>query len=279
MRTLFLAWACLLLTIPCSADIIYVKEGGTGSGSSWADAYGDLQDGLNDAVSGDEIWVASGTYYPTYGYGLWIGSRGKHFRMKNGVAIYGGFDGTETSLAERNVQNNETILSGDIGVPDDPDDNCYHVFYHPSGTNLDATAILDGFTVTAGNAGDSSEPHNDGGGMYNDYSSPTVTGCSFVDNSADLGGGMFNNYSDPTVTGCTFTGNLAGNGGGMYNDTSSPEVINCIFSSNSAGDGHDGGGIGNYRSSTIVTNCTFLTNEASRAGGALNSDHDSNCTV
>jgi hypothetical protein len=179
----------LALTCPDAvADTIYVKAGGTGSGTSWADAYGDLQDGLSDAEPCDVIWVAEGTYYPTSDYGLGIGDRGKHFRMKNGVKIYGGFpDNGYPYMTERDPNMYETILSGDIGVPDNPNDNCYHVFYHPSGTNLDETAILDGFTINGGNA-DGPYPHYWGGGMYNYYSNPTVINCTFRGNSAWLGG-------------------------------------------------------------------------------------------
>ena len=61
--------------------------------------------------------------------------------MVNGVAIYGGFAGTEEpatfDLDDRDLTANETILSGDIGTPGNNADNCYHVFYHPEGTNLD----------------------------------------------------------------------------------------------------------------------------------------------
>ncbi len=263
VKALALAWTCLLLAIPCSADIIYVKQGGTGSGTSWADGYGDLQDGLDDATGGDEIWVSAGTYYPTYDYGLGIGSRGKHFRMKNGVAIYGGFPDTgDSDIDDRDPNRYETILSGDIGTVSDNSDNCYHVFYHPSGTNLDTTAILDGFTITSGNAGDSSEPHNDGGGMYNDFSSPTVTNCTFTVNLAGWSGaGMYNdNSSSPIVTGCTFSGNSAVEyGGGIAIFSGTPTITNCTFSGNSAS---KGGGMSNYKSSLTVTNCTFSGNIA-----------------
>ena len=80
---------------------IYVKADASGAnnGSSWADAYIDLQDALSVAVSGDQIWVASGTYYPTTGT-----DQSATFTLANGVSIYGGFDGTETLLTERDPE-------------------------------------------------------------------------------------------------------------------------------------------------------------------------------
>jgi parallel beta-helix repeat protein len=259
-------------SISAAGGIIYVKENGTGGGTSWGDAYGDLQDALADANSVDkpvEIWVAEGTYYPTSDYGLEIGDRGKHFRMINGVAIYGGFPADGDTFANRDPNHYETILSGDIGITDDPNDNCYHLFYHPDGTNLDTTAILDGFTITAGKAdAPYPSPHRSGSGMYNKYSSPTVTGCTFSNNSAyDSGGGMYNDCSSrPTVISCTFSGNSAADGGGMLNESSNPTVTNCTFSSNSA---IWGGGMFNFESNPMVISCTFSGNSVIAFGGGM----------
>ena len=68
-------------------SLIYVKHdaSGTNNGTSWANAYTDLQDALAAAQSGNEIWVAAGTYKPTSG-----NNREVFFQLKNGVAIYGG---------------------------------------------------------------------------------------------------------------------------------------------------------------------------------------------
>ncbi len=169
---------------------------------------------------------------------------------QNGVTIYGGFLSYAGSLEDRDWETNLTVLSGDIGTPNYADDNCYHVFYHPNGSGLNGTAILDGFTITDGNA-NGSDPHYHGGGMFNYDSSPAVTNCTFSDNSADYGGGMFNQYSSPAVTNCTFSDNSAdSHGGGMFNyDNSFPAVTNCILW------GDTGGEIYNYNSTPVITCC------------------------
>ena len=118
--------------------------------------------------------------------------------------------------------------------------------------------------------------------MSNSSSRPTVTGCSFTDNLADVyGGGMYNsNSSRPTVSNCTFSGNSASRGGGMYNtEYSSSTVTGCTFTDNWAS---YGGGMSNVSSSPTVTGCTFTGNLAYSSGGMLNSANSvpivSNCT-
>lgn len=158
---------------------IHVKVGGTGDGSSWANAYGELQAALDDADPNDQIWVAEGKYIPTVLIDPYD-QRSATFRMKNNLGIYGGFPAVgDPNWNDRDWGTYETVLSGDLldndlevadpcDLIDDPCrvDNCYHVFYHPEGTGLDRSAVLDGFTVTGGNA-DGSYPNNSGGGMYN----------------------------------------------------------------------------------------------------------------
>ena len=191
-------------SIASAGSIIYVDADATGgnNGSSWGDAFNDLQDALAIASAGDQIWVAEGTYKP---------GTGQHdtFQLISGVAIYGGFSGAETSLDQRDWVTHVTVLSGDINTPGDMSDNIYHVV---NGSGSDGTAIMDGFTITAGNAevGDAN-----GGGMYNYYSSPVVTNCTFSGNKAEHGGGMWTaTDSNSVVTNCTFSGNSAGYFGG-----------------------------------------------------------------
>lgn len=259
---LFLA---LFLASASEGAIRYVNinAGGNNDGSSWANAFVSLQDALSAAASGDEIWVAAGIYRSTTGI-----DRSISFVLKNGVALYGGFAGTETSRTQRKWDVNETVLSGNIGAPGEIADNSFHVVV-ADGTN--ATAVLDGFTITGGNANGTTDERKRGGGMYNDGGSPTVKNCRFVSNRAEKdGGGIFTYNASPSVTDCTFVENSAGeHGGGMHIwwNASSPVLTNCTFSSNTA---YWGGGVCTYLSAAPkFIECVFEHNFASGYGGAM----------
>jgi hypothetical protein len=243
-----------------AATVIRVKPDGSASfpcGDSWANAC-ELQTALTNASAGDEIWTAAGTYKP----GI---SREDTFQLVNGVALYGGFAGTETSREQRDWEANLTVLSGEIGVEADSSDNSIHVV---TGSGVDSTAILDGFTITGGNANIQLCPDNCGGGMVNQGGDPSLANVTFSDNQGDHGGGMCNrNGSSPTLTKVTFSGNSSPYGGGMYNDYSSPTLTDVIFSEHSAS---AGGGMFNYYSSPILMNVTFTGNSGNAGGGMRN---------
>ena len=259
---LFLA---LFLVSASEGAVLYVNTGAVGAnnGASWTDAFRSLQDALSAAASGDEIWVAAGIYRPTTGI-----DRSISFVLKNGVALYGGFAGTETSREQRKWDANETVLSGNIGAPGEITDNSYHVVV-ADGTN--SSAVLDGFTITGGNANGAMDAFKRGGGMHNDGGSPTVRNCSFVSNRADkYGGGIYNYNGSPAITNCIISENSSGEyGGGMHIwwDASSPVLTNCTFTSNVA---HWGGGVCNYLSgSPKFIECVFEQNFASGYGGGM----------
>jgi len=191
--------SAFILTIPHTvrADpaVLYAAPSASGSGdcSSWANAC-DLQTALATAQGGDQIWVKEGVHIPG-------ASRTDAFTLKDDVAAYGGFAGTETSLDQRDWQAHVTVLSGDISRDDitDPNgvvtdtthivgDNSYRVIVTG---NLTDTAVLDGFTITGGQA-NGTDPNDCGGGMYNDASSPTLRNVVFSGNAANAGGGMCN---------------------------------------------------------------------------------------
>ena len=141
--TLILVVAFLVSMITVQAQVIYVKPNAQGDGTSWENATGNLQKALQSATEGTQVWVAAGTYTPTMGT-----DRTVSFELPSGVAIYGGFQGTETSLDQRNIEQNPTILSGEIGQPG-PVDNSYNVVFI---SNSDENTIIDGFVITGGNA-------------------------------------------------------------------------------------------------------------------------------
>jgi hypothetical protein len=185
------------------------------------------------------------------------------------VTLKGGYAGFgEPTPEARDINLYRTILSGDLEGDDGPDftnntENCHHVV---TGSGTDATAILDGFTITGGNS-NTLKPYHAGGGMYSQAGSPTLIHCTFSTNWAGRGGGMSNEgESNPNLISCTFTGNGADfHGGGMYNLLSSPILMNCMFVGNSA---PSGGGMYNWNNcSPILTNCTFTGNTSNTGGG------------
>jgi predicted outer membrane repeat protein len=273
---IFLTVLSILLTgsyFKIDSNIIYVnqKSRDDGDGRSWQAAYNNLQDALYNAVKGNELWVAAGTYIPTSKIGG-SSERHKSFQIKNGVALYGGFAGIEESREQRNWQKNKTILSGDINGNDQGfiknTENSYHVV---TGNNTDSTAVLDGFIISGGNANAESWPDDGGGGMSNFEGSPTIRNCTFRGNSAFADGGGMRNWGDsrPRIYNCTFVQNtVIQEGGGMMNGPeSSPTVANCIFMNNSAGE--DGGGIYINESNPLVVNCLFRDNVADLTGGGM----------
>ena len=314
-----LALGLLIMTSSRSAladaAIIYVDAdaGAGGNGQTWGTAYRYLQDALDEANANGtndyEIWVAEGIYYPDEdGDGDHIsGSMTETFRLNyNNVQLYGGFVATETVRSQRDWQANVTVLSGDIdgndttnadGVVTDADNisgnNTNHVLCVGEASNepITSTTVIDGFTITAGQATSAS-----GGGLYCDggYSNvtvcnPALTNITFSGNLAEYKGGAVYNYayhggeSNPTFTNVIFSGNSASKGGAMYNDgdftgVSSPTLTNVIFRDNSAtyqgGDPNNHGGAmynnGHQgTSSPTLINVAFSGNSAKDDGGAM----------
>ena len=160
------------------------------------------------------------------------------------------------------------MLSGDIGAEGYDSDNSFHVVRC---VEVASKTVLDGFTISGGNAV-GPEPDNHGGGMYTTADiNLEVTHCTFSGNSADPVGGMYILSGSPKVTNCTFSRNSAeaffssNGGGGIYNDGGSPTVTNCTFSENVTAFG--GAGIYSYGGSPTVANCTFVDNRALGGGG------------
>ncbi len=225
----------LLGIYPTYGNVIYVAQDAIGdeSGSDWSNACTSISIGLAASVLGDEVWVAAGQYLEA-------------IEMKEGVALYGGFVGSERSREERDWAANETIIDA-TGLET-------HVV---TGAN---NAILDGFTVTGGAA-------NDGGGVYCNESSPILTNCTISGNTTHgRGGGLYCYGSSPTLTNCTISGNRSDwyESGGVYCNESSPTLINCTITENTA---DSGSGVYCRFSSATLTNCTIIGNQANGISG------------
>jgi len=268
------------------APVIYVDDDattGANNGLSWDDAFIYLQDALDfaEASGGQvtEIWVAQGIYKPDQGAAVVSGDRYASFLLLNGVTVIGGYAGLgEPDPNARDIVLYETVLSGDLNGDDGPGfvnygENSYHVV---TGSGTDATAVLDGFTITSGNATGSVAFSNDsGGGVYCLGGSPIFIDNTFSANLAMRGGGMLTYSSNSNLINCTFSGNFAVyDGGGMYNILSTPTLIDSTFSGNYAGE--YGGGMCNfYYSSPTLENTTFNGNVAKYGGGMANNLYSS----
>jgi len=270
----------VLLAIICEAQaqIIYVRQGALGNGTSWSDATGDLSFALNQAVAGSQVWVAFGTYKPTSGT-----DRAATFQVKEGVKLFGNFNGTETSIDQRPSTVPASVLSGEIGQPGSTD-NVYNVVVM---NNVGENTAIDGFVITAGNAnGQATEiaRTRSGGGMYidgeNGVCKPKISNCQFIKNLGRDGAAVYNNgrkgESSPVFVNCLFKGNEAGlDGGAIYNDgrlkgKSNPTLTNCTFERNM---GTYGGAICNATEdgtcNLTLDNCQFNENAAYLRGGAV----------
>jgi predicted outer membrane repeat protein len=210
--------------------------------------------------------VAEGTYTPGT-------LPSDTFALTPGVDIYGGFAGSESSLNQRNIAANPTILSGDLGGNDtgswgNRTDNAMHVV---TGAG---SATLDGFIISGGYANGAA-----GAGLDINGTSPSIRNCVFTGNRsegpglADGGAVSITNSAAPAFVNCVFSGNYASQYGGAVNCLdSSPTFDRCVFAGGHVGD--NGGamffdGVG----SPVVRDCLFAGNYSSYFSGAVRVDN------
>ena len=291
MNTNCFKLACLVLSlsfafIAQAQTTIYVNAfitGGANDGSTWNNAYSDLSTAINNALSGDQIWVAQGTYYPTA-----TTNRNISFVIPQNVDIYGGFSGlgNETTLSERNWESNVTILSGDIGVIGDNTDNSNNIIYIDKTTT---DLILDGFTLENGYA-NGTYLKNGAAIFVSSYadsnpSIPVINNCIFKNNYAEENGGAVyieagsGGVASPNFNNCTFENNESGfSGGAIYNSgydlgQITTTFIDCKFSNNLAGE--SGGAVFNHggqdgNANVTFKQCDFESNSSIQGhGGAM----------
>jgi hypothetical protein len=231
---------------------------GANDGTSWTDAFTNLQDALATAAAEDQLWVARGTYTPDRGAGLASGDRSESFRLVSGVRVLGGFTGIEERQADRDPEENPTILSGDLQQDDHPAlafraDNAFHVV---TAVDADANTLLDGFYVTGGHA-DGADADSLGGGIRILGGAPAIMNTFILDNYARCGGGMSIEGGSPEIVNVVFDGNEALSGGAMCNLGGAPSVVNSTLVHNFA---NRGAGIFNLDSSPTIANTLVARN-------------------
>jgi len=252
---------CVWIYSTTAEGQIFVDLNATGAnnGTSWANAYTDLQSALADPNLGslqDQIWIAKGIYTPPA-----LDGRYSSYQLTiSGIAIYGGFAGTESIIEEREILNNPTILTGDIGLSGNPSDNLYHVIY------LDniVQATLDGLTIRDGNANGADLSGKGGAILISsqyDYSI-SVRNCIFKNNIAEFGGAI---------------AQVVNHSGLGQSPNATLNLDNTIFSSNNAL--ASGGAViienflpgtmGNNQTFLNIRQCTFSQNTASVTGAVI----------
>lgn len=248
--------------------IVYVKPNGLGDGSSWDNALGSVQQAIN-VNSVQQVWVAAGTFFPTSVYGTGDNARDRAIQLKPGVKVYGGFAGTESGVAERNLTANISVLSGDLGQPEDASDNTFHVVV-ADGASIDSTTILNGFTISFGNANGAGELSRGGGLLIKNGAAPLLEQLKVINNTAVEGGGAYITQANPRIVNTVFSGNVAVQGGGIYHHSTTvhPTYTNVLISGNEGST--QGGAVFNNSSSPVFTNVTIAGNKSPNGGAAIN---------
>jgi len=228
-----------------------------GCGDTWANAYYDLQEAIDCAQVGDEVWVAAGTY-----------AQGAPILLRDGVKVYGGFDKAETAASQSDPFVNITTLDGGGA----------HTVV--KSVNNDGTAVLRGFHITNGVGG---TDFDDAGGVWVANSSPMIVNCVIEDNHTGwLGGGVsvLRETSHPKFVNCIIrhNGNVYDSqgelvteaiaGAGIFINRAAPTFTNCLIHDNRAAQGAGVASLTDFGADTpTFQNCTISQNAATYASG------------
>ncbi|MEO1696968.1 MAG: right-handed parallel beta-helix repeat-containing protein [Planctomycetota bacterium] len=230
-----------------------VKDTGpAGGGLSWDSPYRNLQQAIDDAARSGaflrqnmEVWVARGIYKTdeTPEAPLGTGDRSASFVLRDWAHVYGGFEGTETSIGQRELFSaaDASILSGEINGPT-PDDNALHVVR--AGTTFNGmgmfhiTGVLNGFTILGGNADVQSSSSDDahGGGLLANRGRTWIYNCTFDFNRSFWGGGgaAVRGGANAVFVNCRFRFNRSGGGAGLMIRDATGRARQCLFQENVA---------------------------------------------
>ncbi|MHC4110383.1 MAG: right-handed parallel beta-helix repeat-containing protein [Planctomycetota bacterium] len=256
---------------------MYVDDDAAGAndGTSWQDAFNDLQMALALAFPDDTIHVAQGVYKPA----AIAGDRSVSFDLKGGLKIIGGYAGItgddpndcdagkyKTNLSG-DLNSNDGQQAGELGFPGDhpKNDNSYHVL---RSEDNERPTSLNGLIITAGV---SNGHHEDiwGGGLLGIRANLIINDCLFEDNIAMCGGAVCVLNGTTVFNDCRFIGNN-GTDGGALSSVGPTKLVRCEFVDNWVY-GH-GGAIDSGSLGMEIIGCTFTDNKAFlsyASGGAV----------
>jgi|GEM_PF-1614494 len=246
--------------ISSGAYYVNASAAGNNSGTSWQNAYTNLQSAVCNACA-DTIRVAAGTYYPST-----TGRRDSSFLIDRKLTLLGGYpaSGNPADNMRKPVEQ-ETILSGEIGSKNEIRDNSQLIMLIFGTAD---TAVVDGFTIRDSYSKESISPGMLGGGgamLY--YANAIIKNCLFTNNSSiyTCGGGLtVKQNSNITLTHNVFSNNNGGNTGGAILAAGNINMSECVIENNNAW----GNGGGASLSGLIdVHNCIFLNNYTTATNG------------
>jgi len=262
-----------------SSDL-YVKEGGTGDGSSWQDATS-LANALQLIPSGSTIYIAAGTYLPTQTVtgGNSDDNRDITFEISKYITLKGGYPANATDGAVADPVNNKTLLSGKLANGSET----YHVVTVSTPKIDGQKVVIDGLTISHGNGFDRGSkvningldfPRGNGGGMSIGNAVVEILNTDIVDNKTS-GTGSTAGYSAGVFA---FGGSVvtfknskindnesAGNGGGLYVDRSIAYIYDSEINRNSGG---TAAGVHGYPDSEIYMYNSTVADNKGRSYGA-----------
>lgn len=290
-----------------STRIRYVKSvaTGTGDGSSWENASGNLQNMIDELAKNNpqnlpgEVWVAAGTYVPQVQV-ISGTTYSASFLMRDGISVYGGFAGDESSKQEREVGKmpwnfvNKTILEGSYYEHSKTSwnesnhkwtltsDSRHVVFFSPlpseGKSGFDKSTILNGVTIRGGYAqggeGVADFMTDRGAGVYMGINA-TLEKCIVTENSSTGNGGAVYMYGGRVMNSLIYNNNADGDGGAVYVDNAGI-VLASMLTNNSANNGSGAylAHIGNWTDGKphpeyLILSTSVVSNNTSRLNGAV----------
>lgn len=290
-----------------STRIRYVKSvaTGTGDGSSWENASGNLQNMIDELAKNNpqnlpgEVWVAAGTYVPQVQV-ISGTTYSASFLMRDGISVYGGFAGDESSKQEREVGKmpwnfvNKTILEGSYYEHSKTSwnesnhkwtltsDSRHVVFFSPlpseGKSGFDKSTILNGVTIRGGYAqggeGVADFMTDRGAGVYMGINA-TLEKCIVTENSSTGNGGAVYMYGGRVMNSLIYNNNADGDGGAVYVDNAGI-VLASMLTNNSANNGsgaylaHTGNWTdGKPHPEYLILSTSVVSNNTSRLNGAV----------